>query len=81
MTINTSLRINNTLKIKDFNVADMLNDFHHICIALISVLYVLKVPVINLSFGTIIILAYVPRSLYYIINNWDIKKISVQFFS
>lgn len=81
MTINTSLRINNTLKIKDFNVADMLNDFHHICIALISVLYVLKVPVINLSFGTIIILAYVPRSLYYIINNWDIKKnISSVFF-
>jgi len=76
-----SLRINDTFRIKDINVIDMLDNIHHICIALISVLYVIKVPIINLSLGTIIILAFVPRSIYFIIRNFNTKcNISAAFF-
>lgn len=78
MTINTSLTIKNLYKIKSINIFNMLDDIYHICIALISVLYVIKVPIINYSLGTLIIIAYVPRSIYYIINNLN-KRNNISF--
>ena len=41
---------------------------YHFCIALIPVLYIFKFPVLNISLGTVVILAVVPYSIMYILK-------------
>ena len=62
------------IRIRKFNPASFFDDFYHLCIALLPVLYIIKAPILNISLGTVIILAYIPRSLVYIITKYREKK-------
>lgn len=40
---------------------------YHFCIGLLPVLYLFNVPVLNISLGTILIILFIPHSLYYVL--------------
>ena len=46
----------------------LFDDIYHICIGLLPVLYILRVPGINLSLSTVIFLGFVPLVIVYIIS-------------
>ena len=48
------------------------DNFFHLCICLLPILYIIKVPILNISLGTVILIAYIPRSALYVITR--IKK-------
>ena len=58
----------------------LLDNLFHICIALLPILYIIKVPVVNISLGTVILLAYVPRSMACIITRLKQKRNLHVFF-
>lgn len=43
-------------------------ELYHLCIALLPVLYIINVPGLNISLGTVILLGFVPHSLVYILK-------------
>lgn len=62
------------IKIKRFNPATFAVDFYHICIALLPVLYIINVPGLNISLGTVILIGFVPHSLIYILKGINSKN-------
>ena len=41
---------------------------YHFCIALMPVLYLFRVPVLNISLGTILLIVFIPHSLVYVLS-------------
>ena len=63
-----SLLTNGKITVKPLNPANLIEWFFHLCIALIPILYVYNFPIVNISMGTVIILGFVPYSLYYLVK-------------
>lgn len=63
-----------TIKIKKYSLSEIFDDLYHICIALLSVLYIINVPILNISLGTLILLAVIPYSLIFILNGLNHKS-------
>lgn len=62
------------IRIKKINPITFFEIFYHLCIALLPVLYIINVPGINLSLGTVILIGFVPHSLIYIFKRPNRKK-------
>ena len=62
------------IRIKKINLMDISSGLYHLCIALLPVLYIINVPGLNISLGTVIILGFVPHSLLYILRDINRKN-------
>jgi len=58
------------------------DDIYHFCIALLPVLCLLKVPAFNISLGTVLLIAFIPYSVFNILNGlkYGASNISALFF-
>lgn len=63
-----------TIRIRKFNPVTFFDDFYHLCIALLPVLYIINVPGLNISLGTIILIGFVPHSLICVIKGLNRKN-------
>ena len=68
------------IRIRKFNPASFFDDFYHLCIALLPVLYIINVPGINISLGTVILIGFIPHSLLYIFKGINRKNRIKAFF-
>lgn len=66
-------------KKKCLNLVTISDNLFHLCISLLPILYIIKVPILNISLGTVILIAYVPRSLLYVITRIK-KKTRIKVF-
>lgn len=66
-------------RIKCLDLLTITDNLFHLCISLLPILYIIKVPLINISLGTVILLAYIPRSLVKIITRIN-KKTNIKVF-
>ena len=62
------------IKLKRFNPTAFAIDFYHICIALLPAVYIINVPGLNISLGTVILIGFVPHSLIYVIKGINRKN-------
>lgn len=69
-----------TIRIRKFNPVTFFDDFYHLCIALLPVLYIINVPGINISLGTVILIGFIPHSLLYIFKGINRKNRIKAFF-
>lgn len=65
--------------IKKNNLHSFFDNFYHLSIALLPVLYIISVPGLGISMGTIIIIGFVPYSLIYILK-WFCQKNRVKAY-
>lgn len=56
------------------NRIDVVSDIYHVCIALLSVLCCLNVPILNISLGTVLLLVFVPYALTFILTGSNFLK-------
>ena len=71
-----------TLKVTQsnrFDLVEMLDWLYNFAIAFLPILYIIKVPGLNMSLGTVILIAYIPRSILYIFTRIQ-KKSRVKVF-
>ncbi len=65
---------------RSFRPLGLIGAFYHISIALLPVLYLLWVPGLNLSFGTVILLGFIPYAFYYILKGVYVRNSTAVFF-
>lgn len=70
-----------TIRIRKFNPVTFFDNFYHLSIALLPVLYIINVPGLNISIGTVILIGFLPQSVICIIKGFNRKnRIKALFF-
>ena len=69
-----------TIRVKRLNVSELPSNIYHFCFGLLSVLYIVNVPGLNISLGTVILVGFTPYSLYYLLKGIRTKRNASPFF-
>ena len=74
--------MNNTITIHPNKRHLTLENLYHFCIALLPFIYIFKFPVVNMSVGTVVLLATVPYAFLYLISGLrEIRNSALLVFS
>ena len=66
--------VHGIIRIKRTNPEKVLSGLYHLCVALLPVLYIINVPRLNISLGTLILLGLVPHSMIFILKGMNRKN-------